>query len=217
MSVDDIVIGYKFGYYEVVSKIYVISMVEWKRPQDEKVVDCKCVCGTIKTRRIKDIINNVGLSCGCKRQKYFLKEENQKKCYECLNIKDIKEFSKNVTTKDGLAKKCKLCCRGQQLKWSYGLSLEEYENLLKQQDGKCACCGTEDNLKEFGRKGKYFDVDHCHKTGKIRGLICGPCNSGISRLGDGLDKVLLAYNYLKRFEDSQLKECEQSEHVSTKR
>jgi hypothetical protein len=50
----------------------------------------------------------------------------------------------------------------------YGLSKTEYDNLLKNQDGKCAICGK--------LSLRSLDVDHCHKTGKVRGLLCNPCN-----------------------------------------
>lgn len=63
----------------------------------------------------------------------------------------------------------------------YGLSVEQYDRLVLKQDGKCArcLCSTERRL----------DVDHCHKTGKIRGLLCSACNLYIGRLESQLERL----------------------------
>lgn len=54
------------------------------------------------------------------------------------------------------------------------MSYNEFEQLLELQDGKCAICGVvASELK------RAIDVDHCHKTGKIRGLICRRCNAAL--------------------------------------
>lgn len=69
----------------------------------------------------------------------------------------------------------------------YGLSLEAYNKLLIKQDGKCAICD----------KYKPLNVDHCHKTGKVRGLLCFNCNTGIGKLYEDKDILHKAINYLK--------------------
>lgn len=61
------------------------------------------------------------------------------------------------------------------LKRTFNLSVDDYTALLKQQDGKCAMCGTSNP----GERKKHFAVDHCHKTGQIRGLLCTPCNTSL--------------------------------------
>lgn len=65
--------------------------------------------------------------------------------------------------------------RDRNLKNKYGINTTEYSGLLTEQSNLCAICGID--VEEYG---KNFHVDHCHKTGKIRGLLCGPCNT---RLG----------------------------------
>lgn len=64
--------------------------------------------------------------------------------------------------------------RKNSLKRKYGLSEETYDYLLKKQNEKCAIC-----MKTTQRK---LDVDHCHETGQIRGLLCNPCNQAIGLL-----------------------------------
>ena len=73
----------------------------------------------------------------------------------------------------------------------YGIQPQEFKILLDQQNNKCACC-SDKFTKHNGPK-----VDHCHKTGSIRGLLCNKCNSGIGFLGDDLDGVQKALKYLE--------------------
>lgn len=55
------------------------------------------------------------------------------------------------------------------MKQNYGITDAEYVEMWKKQDGKCALCG-----KDIGEA--YLDVDHDHKTGRVRGLLCRGCN-----------------------------------------
>lgn len=84
--------------------------------------------------------------------------------------------------------------RSQDLYSKYKLTLEEYDALLKEQDGKCAICGlkSEDN----GRYGVLY-VDHNHQTGKIRGLLCENCNLGLGIFKDNIDTLNNAIKYLE--------------------
>jgi hypothetical protein len=72
----------------------------------------------------------------------------------------------------------------------YGMSPEEYKNLLSDQNGKCAICSSEVPVGNS----KRFHVDHCHKTGVIRGLLCSPCNQ---MLGYAKDSTVILESALK--------------------
>ena len=76
---------------------------------------------------------------------------------------------------------------------SYSITKNDYEVLLKQQNNKCKICGSEPPL--VGKK-KYLCVDHDHKTGKIRGLLCDKCNRGIGLLNDDYKIIQNALNYI---------------------
>jgi hypothetical protein len=82
---------------------------------------------------------------------------------------------------------------------NYGLTVAEYDTMLREQGGVCAVCGK-DEPNAHGRTGKQFRlaVDHCHKTGEVRGLLCQKCNRAIGLLED--DPVLMrrAISYLLR-------------------
>jgi hypothetical protein len=80
---------------------------------------------------------------------------------------------------------------------NYGLSEQDYENLLSEQGYCCAICKV--GIKEYSENHptqNYLVVDHCHKTGKIRGLLCSSCNSGLGLLGDSAESLRVAHLYL---------------------
>lgn len=79
------------------------------------------------------------------------------------------------------------------LRYHYGMTTEQYDAMLAAQGGVCAICGSS-SPRTF--KAKYFAIDHCHKTDKIRGLLCLPCNSGIGHLKDDIDLLETAVRYL---------------------
>ena len=81
---------------------------------------------------------------------------------------------------------------------TYGLDQETYDLLLTSQGGCCGCCGTD----KPGHT-DHFVVDHDHRTGCIRGLLCHSCNIGIGKLGDDSDGIRKALAYLIRFDVSQ--------------
>jgi len=83
--------------------------------------------------------------------------------------------------------------RKHQLKSKYNLTEEQYQLLLKEQGYVCKLCGTD----KVGGKWTVFHVDHCHTTGKIRGLLCTNCNRGLGMLGDTLQSIEKAYIYMK--------------------
>lgn len=83
--------------------------------------------------------------------------------------------------------------RSYQLRNNYGITIEDYDNLLVSQSNRCAICNTD---KPTG-KWKVFAVDHCHTTGNVRGLLCNECNRGMGLLGDNPERLRLAAEYLE--------------------
>ncbi len=81
----------------------------------------------------------------------------------------------------------------------YGITVEEYDALLARQGGVCAICG-QGEPNAHGRTGKQFklSVDHCHDSGRIRGLLCQKCNRAIGLLGDDVNLLHKAIDYLER-------------------
>ena len=83
--------------------------------------------------------------------------------------------------------------RRSKFKRAYGITLEQYYELLQQQNNCCAICGTD----KPSERTKYFAVDHCHATGKVRGLLCTKCNRGLGLFNDVPERLQAAVNYLK--------------------
>ena len=81
----------------------------------------------------------------------------------------------------------------------YGLTLEEYDILLKKTDCHCPICHVE--FAEGGRGGNAPCVDHCHKTGKVRGIICVRCNGGMGSLQDNPIILMKAIEWLNAVKD----------------
>jgi hypothetical protein len=91
--------------------------------------------------------------------------------------------------------------RNKHLLRTYGITQEDYEKILASQDGRCAICSVPE-LELIARTGQGFHVDHNHKTGEIRGLLCGRCNRGLGCFTDSKHKLELAAKYLKEHDGS---------------
>lgn len=87
--------------------------------------------------------------------------------------------------------------RKYQLRHKYGITEDDYERMMLEQDGKCAIC----NRTEPTGRWKRLAVDHCHKTGKVRGLLCDKCNRGMGLLEDSAQLLRNAANYLEKYKD----------------
>jgi len=82
--------------------------------------------------------------------------------------------------------------RDRYLEKQYGISLDDFNFKLEEQNFCCAICNR--HQSEFK---KNLNVDHCHTTGKIRGLLCGKCNKGLGQLFDNISNINNAIQYLK--------------------
>lgn len=82
----------------------------------------------------------------------------------------------------------------------YGLTPQDYETMLKAQDGKCAICRElpSDRRTVNGRPYVQLDVDHCHATQKVRGLLCYNCNAILGQARDSVAVLTAAIAYLTR-------------------
>jgi hypothetical protein len=89
--------------------------------------------------------------------------------------------------------------RRARLKHRYNLSVEQYEGMLATQGGVCAICGRPPRRNRLA-------VDHCHATGRIRGLLCSPCNRFLGHLRDSPALLKRAAKYLLKETRSELVE-----------
>jgi len=129
-------------------------------------------------------------------------------CTRCKKEQPFSEFH-NKKTRNGNPGKCSQCrsCAGEvkrlrydpakqrekMLKQTFGITSETYNRMFKLQGESCAICGT----TEFNySRGKRPHIDHCHQTGKVRGLLCGHCNIGIGQFFDNVSFLEKAIQYL---------------------
>lgn len=131
-----------------------------------------------------------------RKKRISIKSEYDKK-YRIENINLIKEKRKKYYIENKLKS-----CENRRLKFTYGITLEDYNRILKEQEGKCAICGT----TEPKGNGNRLHVDHDHNNGHIRGLLCHFCNTGIGLLKDNIDILQKSINYLKMSNIKGLKE-----------
>lgn len=82
------------------------------------------------------------------------------------------------------------------LKRHYGIDLKQFNAMVKKQNGVCAICFKAETMVILGKK-ISLSVDHCHATGRIRGLLCTPCNQSIGLLKDDVTLLQSAISYLE--------------------
>ena len=94
--------------------------------------------------------------------------------------------------------KAKRCVQNAQYKKKYGITLNEYEQMFQQQLGLCAICHKPETKLSIKGNQSLLAVDHCHTTGKIRGLLCRNCNLLLGHAKDSEDILLNAVAYLRK-------------------
>ncbi len=83
--------------------------------------------------------------------------------------------------------------RNRKLLVQYGITNEDYEQMLENQGFCCLGCGLHQNELE-----KKLNVDHDHATGKVRGLLCGNCNRALGLVKDNIDTLVRLQEYLEK-------------------
>lgn len=86
--------------------------------------------------------------------------------------------------------------RQRRLMVRYGITEEEYRLMIGLQEGCCAICRVQFDFIGVN-KGNKPEIDHCHATNKIRGILCGNCNRALGLFKDDVDALQEAINYLK--------------------
>lgn len=127
-------------------------------------------------------------------------------CTSCGDDKPVSEYHKHKSGKNGLNPVCKSCrsiqskeretpaySRNRTLLGRYGISSDTFNEMLENQNYKCAGCGTDSSKFEYP-----LQVDHCHTTGKVRGLLCRGCNVALGCVKDDVNTLLSLVDYLQK-------------------
>lgn len=120
-------------------------------------------------------------------------------CKDCVKKRVAKWAAANpnrVQFINGTAKKFNRTRQSRKFERAYGITLEEYERMEKEQGGLCAVCRKPEAVTRAGSK-LSLAVDHCHNTGKVRGLLCTSCNNGLGRFKDDPELLRAAIAYLE--------------------
>lgn len=169
------------------------------------MLSCRCGCGKIPVNG-RDYYynhrsrNKTGLHfCrSCQKEKpeadfylvsyYKGRPARYWKCRSCVSIEHKQK-------RQSWGPQQKLRNQRYQLKFrlkKFGLTPEDYDRILSEQDGKCAIC--------FGGNGEsLFNLDHCHATGKVRGLLCDECNWALGHFDDDIPRIQTAIRYLEKW------------------
>jgi hypothetical protein len=107
-------------------------------------------------------------------------------CKECYNAYKVERYYKNKDSKE-----YKDSAKDRHLRRNYNISLKTYQLMFEEQDGKCLICKYHRN--DLPRD---LSVDHCHKTKKVRGLLCDKCNQGIGSFDENYEFLKNAMEYL---------------------
>jgi hypothetical protein len=158
--------------------------------------------------------------CGESCREAYVETITEKTCSSCEKTKPVQEFSAAKETIDRLTSQCKACVRESWEKWyysgdearianakanrnHYGVSSQEilhqkklkrynltqdsYDKLVERSSGLCEIC----------KDRPIQDIDHCHSSGEVRGLLCGPCNRSLGGFQDNIGILLNAVRYLR--------------------
>lgn len=145
-------------------------------------------------------------------------------CTKCKETKAPTEFRTDLKKLNGLRSDCRECERARARIWQketqqykrwkienperqavlsekhamarYGITVEDYQRMLGAQGGVCAICGSDDPKMRKGAR-QRFCVDHDHETGRVRGLLCMPCNTALGGFRDDPERLRKAVTYLE--------------------
>lgn len=91
-----------------------------------------------------------------------------------------------------------------QIRAKYGISKDDYLNMVEAQNNKCAICFNEETVENHWKPGetRRLSIDHDHKTGLIRGLLCFRCNATLGKVEDNVEYLKSMVNYLEQFNEN---------------
>lgn len=135
----------------------------------------------------------------------------------CNKMKTLDNFHKSKNTKDGYYSYCSPCKveanrksskkqmsinrekhlrqrKNNHLKTMYGITIEDYDRMFEEQGGVCAICKQSESQSY-----RKLAVDHCHKTNRVRALLCYGCDRGIGSFKENPESLLAAAKYLSRY------------------
>lgn len=141
--------------------------------------------------------------------------KSTKQCSVCGEVLSLEAFYNLKASKDGKAYRCKECDtkagknyrkkntkalsdsrRKANYKHKYGVTTDQVDQMVADQSNKCAICG-EEGFKMSNKVKHKLVLDHCHTSGKVRGMLCNNCNRGLGLFQDNTEYLKNAITYLE--------------------
>lgn len=140
------------------------------------------ICSRCKQTKPIELFNR------CSRQSSGRRPE----CVQCRSTWNKKAYSEDPGRRER--------SREKSIKKIYGITLHDYNEMALKQNFTCQICkkGSTEVDKKYNRVRKLV-IDHDHKTGKIRGLLCGPCNRALGGFSEQMETILAAIVYLNKY------------------
>lgn len=134
------------------------------------------------------------------RKNGVFRDSHGKECSRCTRYLFWEDFSTNPSHSDKYHNECKQCSRERgkirtekdpfwQRSRAYGITEQQYLDMIEAQGGVCAICK---------RDMKRPQIDHCHTTGKVRGVLCSACNGALGKFQDNPEILKVAIEYLRK-------------------
>lgn len=123
--------------------------------------------------------------------KALYKRQSQCKSCRVLIQREYRELNPDINKKIDRKKylRSKVQLKNERYLRNYGITLKDFNDLLEKQNNECLICQE---------KNKRFHLDHCHKTGKIRGILCAQCNTGIGLFKENVEYLTNAIRYITK-------------------
>lgn len=130
----------------------------------------------------------------------------EKRCSRCEETKPLDAFARASKRTDGRQSVCKACGlelrrttqRGSELKRKWNMTVAEFDAMLADQGNACAICERPHDSTPY-----LWHVDHDHASGRIRAILCSPCNTGLGHFKDDPNRLILAAMYLIRNQEKE--------------
>lgn len=126
------------------------------------------------------------------------KQTGSRICSCCKKAKPLSEFHGKDENK---SQKCQHCISAAFLRYRYNISLTQFMEMRKSQSDKCKICSIDLEIeKDSSLRSKRVAIDHCHESGKVRGILCSNCNLGLGYFKDNISSLNNAIEYLASFQ-----------------
>jgi hypothetical protein len=178
-------------------------------------------CHACRTEVTKDLASTItpkycSKECMWAGKRKYDDKPDELECRKCGKVKPTTDYHPHSGIARGYQYWCKECTRHERAERAktptdpqltrkyklkrYGITPEDYTALYEQQQGRCAICHVQKEPwtpMSHSERSRFLVVDHNHSTGKIRGLLCGGCNTGIGQFKENPEALGLAAVYLR--------------------